>query len=960
MSAAARTIVGRRLPGLFVLAQLAGLVAFLGPAATLLAQAAGIMGRPPTGGWSPAVQVALLSASLIALALEGLASLEDARRVALLAVLAAQLAALRFIEVAIPGPGEFSPVFAPILLAGHALGPRFGFQLGALGLLVSALITGGVGPWLPYQMMAAGWVGLSAGLLGLAWRGRSGPAAAAGRSELLFLMAQGAFWGLAYGLLLDLWAWTFLGGGSPVGEPAAAAGGRLVTLLLASLPWDAFRAAGNVLLLLLLGRPVLLLLRRAARGWGQVGLRPGEQGAAISEADLLPTPAPTPRPPPPKRLGEGGLKEGRAAAGLPPAPVASLHPRAWLAWTLGLAAAVSLTDSPWALAAAGLAAALVGQALDHRLGGEGSEGRPGLPIGRVARLVIPFATVYNGLFSHIGGTVLLRLPAAWPLVGGPVTAEALVYGALTGLKLCLLLAAFVGLQRALGQRELLGLMPRAFGPLALAAGIALAWAPQAGRRLRELAEAQAARGILPGPGRRAALKRAASLLIPLSAEGLERALNLADLLTVRGLVTPGQGVDPAGRRVAFLGLAALAAGFLAPLLGLLGPEAGSVLLVSGGLLLAAALWRQGRRRPVSRLAPPRWRLVDGLVVAGAWLAPALVLLRLAAADAAAWSPYPTLDWPPADSALMLGLLGLALPAMVLRRVDNAQPSPEFGDARVRPPERETETEPGGEGLAATDFGLRYEDAPEPALVGLTFSLPPGSLTLLSGASGSGKSSLLRAFCGLVPRTTGGRSWGDLRVDGVDPRVAGPAAMGRRLGLVPGDPELGFVADRVAEEVAFALEQAGLPQAQIAARVAEALAAVGLADQAWRSLDSLSGGQRQRLAIAAALALAPEALVLDEPTSQLDDAAAARVLVLLRALADAGRTVLLSEHRLDRVLGFVDGRIHLRTGGGATVGPPSSFAAAEGSLPSPPPAQLGAIELAMGVHQPLWPFIVESC
>ncbi len=307
MSAAARTIARRRLPGLFVLAQLAGVVAFLGPAATLLAQAAGIMGRPPTGGWSPAVQVALLSASLVALALEGLASLEDARRVALLAVLAAQLAALRFIEVAIPGPGEFSPVFAPILLAGHALGPRFGFQLGALGLLVSALITGGVGPWLPYQMMAAGWVGLSAGLLGRVWRGRSGPAAAPGRSELLFLMAQGAFWGLAYGLLLDLWAWTFLGGGSPVGEPAAAAVGRLATLLLASLPWDAFRAAGNVLLLLLLGRPVLLLLRRAARGWGQaMGTAAWRTGGGDFGGGSPPDAGPLPPTPSPKTAGGGG------------------------------------------------------------------------------------------------------------------------------------------------------------------------------------------------------------------------------------------------------------------------------------------------------------------------------------------------------------------------------------------------------------------------------------------------------------------------------------------------------------------------------------------------------------------------------------------------------------------------------------------------------------------------------
>lgn len=944
----------RQDPRLFALAQLLGIVAFLGPPAALLAEAAGAGIGRPAGGWDPAVQAALLTASLAALALEGLFFLGDARRVALLAVLAAQLAALRFIEVAIPGPGEFSPVFAPILLAGHTLGPRFGFQLGALGLLVSALITGGVGPWLPYQMMAAGWVGLSAGLLSRIWPSRF---AEARRAEIAFLVAQGAFWGLAYGLLMNLWAWVFLGSGQQPDEPAVAALGRLMALMLGALPWDAFRAAGNVLLLLFMGRPVLLLLRRAARGWESVvdGRSGGMAGMAGPDAAEMPAAAQEPAPsapPPPGRLGEKlRPAEPPAGAALPPAPAAPLHPRAWLAWALGLAAAASLDGNPWSLAGAGLAAALVGQALDRPLGGGAAAGRPGLPVGRVAGLVIPFATVYNGLFSHVGGTVLLRLPMTWPLIGGPLTAEALVYGALTGLKLCVLLAAFMGLQRALGQRELLGLMPRAFGPLALAAGIALAWAPQAGRRLRELAEAQAARGIRPGRGRRAAVRQAAGLLIPLSAEGLERALNLADLLTARGLVAGGRGLDVTGRRLTALGLVALVGWLPASLLGLPTQTARGILLLGGGLLLAA-LWREGQRRPVSRLAPPRWRTADGLVAVGAWLAPALVLLRPGAA-AAGWSPYPTLGLPPADSAVMLGLMGLALPAVMLRRgkggaVDPGRLSPQVD--WIQGPGGEDGQwigdGPKGEILAAAAFGLRYDAAPRPALDALSFDLAPGSLTLLSGPSGSGKSSLLRALCGLVPLTTGGRSWGRLAVGGEDPREAGPEAMGRRLGLVPGDPELGFVADRAAEEVAFALEQSGLPQGRIAVRVADALAAVDLLDQSWRMVDSLSGGQRQRLAIATALALAPGALVLDEPTSQLDDASAARVLALLRRLADQGRTVLLSEHRLDRVLGLVDGRIDLRADGGATVGPPATFAAAATALPAPPATTPGEILLTL--------------
>ncbi len=128
---------------------------------------------------------------------------------------------------------------------------------------------------------------------------------------------------------------------------------------------------------------------------------------------------------------------------------------------------------------------------------------------------------------------------------------------------------------------------------------------------------------------------------------------------------------------------------------------------------------------------------------------------------------------------MLALLGLALPALVLRPGGGREHRSEI-DAPPRP--WPADRGPRGAALFAQDFGLRYEHASEAALDGLSFSLPSGSLTLLSGPSGAGKSSLLRALCGLVPRTTGGWSWGELRVDGVDPRVAGPAAMGRRLGL----------------------------------------------------------------------------------------------------------------------------------------------------------------------------------
>ena len=114
---------------------------------------------------APLVTTALVGLSLVALLVELQGQAISAKMVATLGVLVAITSVLRFIEVAVPMPGGFSPIFAPIILAGYVFGGRFGFLMGAFTLLVSGLITGGVGPWLPYQMFTAGWVGLTAGWL---------------------------------------------------------------------------------------------------------------------------------------------------------------------------------------------------------------------------------------------------------------------------------------------------------------------------------------------------------------------------------------------------------------------------------------------------------------------------------------------------------------------------------------------------------------------------------------------------------------------------------------------------------------------------------------------------------------------------------------------------------------------------------------------------------------------------
>lgn len=205
----------------------------------------------------------------------------------------------------------------------------------------------------------------------------------------------------------------------------------------------------------------------------------------------------------------------------------------------------------------------------------------------------------------------------------------------------------------------------------------------------------------------------------------------------------------------------------------------------------------------------------------------------------------------------------------------------------------------------------YPNAPQPALRNLTLQLPAASFTLLVGRSGTGKSTMLRLINGLVPHFSGGHLQGRIRVQGLDPVQATPQTMSTYVGFVFQDPEAQFVVDQVEDEIAFALEHAALPAATMRLRVEETLDLLELTPLRHRALATLSGGERQRVVIAAALALRPAILVLDEPTSQLDPQSAEDVLnALVRLNSDLGLTIVLAEHRLERVLPFVDQLVYL--------------------------------------------------
>ena len=182
----------------------------------------------------------------------------DAKSIAMLGVLSAVICALRPLG---GGAVGIEPIWAVLILGGRALGPGFGFCLGSISLFASALLTGGVGPWLPFQMVAAAWVGLGAGLL----------PRATGRREVMMLAGYAAVACLAYGFLMNLWFWPFSSGlpaqlsyvaGAPFAENLSA---WLRFCLVTSLGYDVPRAVIAVVLILVAGGPVLLALRRMAR-----------------------------------------------------------------------------------------------------------------------------------------------------------------------------------------------------------------------------------------------------------------------------------------------------------------------------------------------------------------------------------------------------------------------------------------------------------------------------------------------------------------------------------------------------------------------------------------------------------------------------------------------------------------------------------------------------------------------
>src|SRR5690349_12497769 len=222
------------------------------------------------------------------------------------------------------------------------------------------------------------------------------------------------------------------------------------------------------------------------------------------------------------------------------------------------------------------------------------------------------------------------------------------------------------------------------------------------------------------------------------------------------------------------------------------------------------------------------------------------------------------------------------------------------------------------------FGWRHAGRKAWAVRGVDLRVAHGERVLLLGPSGAGKSTLLAALAGLLPEDSG-EAEGTVEIDGLDPRKAR-----ERVGIVFQDPETQLVMSRSGDDVAFGLENRGVPAAEIWPRVDEALRRVGFGYHRDRPTAALSGGEQQRLALAGTLALRPGLLLLDEPTANLDPAGAALVRDGIAQAVDGDTTLILIEHRVADALPLVDRVVVLEPGGGIRAdGSPGAVFAAHG-------------------------------
>lgn len=326
-----------------------------------------------------------------------------------------------------------------------------------------------------------------------------------------------------------------------------------------------------------------------------------------------------------------------------------LHIYGWLGWVLVAAWLATRLRNPFYTLLILLIARLVWAGCSR------PEHSFNLPFAKLAFFIPTFSALLNGLLAHTGQTVLLIVPAGWPLIGGPLTLEALVYGFNNGLILLTILAIFQAFNAIVPISQLIRLAPAAFYNLGLVLLIALTYVPQTLSHLQQIREAQAIRGH-----RLRGWRDWRPVVLPLLVGGLERAMNLAETMMARGYGASS------GRSHSGPMLAGLAGGLTLTLLGWLlllwQLRPGWGILLAGVGLIGWLVWRSGRDTPTTRYQPQPWQPRDTLFLLCNFI-PILAALNPANLS---YSPYPLLQLPPFASLTGLALLFLLFPLLTGR------------------------------------------------------------------------------------------------------------------------------------------------------------------------------------------------------------------------------------------------------------------------------------------------------
>lgn len=339
-----------------------------------------------------------------------------------------------------------------------------------------------------------------------------------------------------------------------------------------------------------------------------------------------------------------------------------LDARFWLLWAMTTLVVTSSARNPLYVVVLLLATMVVGEICAP------DDGRraPLSPL-RFAALAVPLSALFNGLTVHLGDTVLLTLPPWLPLIGGRITLEALTYGALNGLALTIIFAAFAVFNQVTPIRELIKLTPRSFHEGGVVLSIALTFIPQTTRSLRRIREAQAVRGH-----RVEGVRDWIPIVVPLLVSGLERAMGLAEAMVARGYGAVRDRKHALGTQWMLVGgLLMLLGGWLAYLFRTDWRVLAVVTMILGAAGIGLAAWLTGRGVRHSVYRPHRWTLKDTLATSGCLLTLALAVTQR---ESLHYSPYPVLELPRFDPLVGVALLGLVLPAVVgVTEQDDSEP-----------------------------------------------------------------------------------------------------------------------------------------------------------------------------------------------------------------------------------------------------------------------------------------------